>query len=85
MVLEAHVVAAGQQLLDSNWDGTLVELANEIVKRYVKILNESTNNAAGDEVHTYACEVISLGLLWFNYVDATWEGDGGRVMNIWKY
>ena len=28
---------------------------------------------------------MSLGLFWYNYLDAIREGDGSRVMNIWKF
>ena len=30
-------------------------------------------------------EVMSLGMIWHNYYDAIKEGDGGRVLRIWKY
>lgn len=33
----------------------------------------------------YACEVMSLGLLFMNYRDAIKEGDGERVMICWKF
>ena len=87
LVLDSHIVAAAQQILNSGWDGTLMQLADEIVKRYVRILSKDTcmPSAASDEVHIYASEVISLGLLWYNYLDATREGDGRRIMTIWKY
>ena len=38
-----------------------------------------------DNVYNYACEVLSLGLLYLEYKDAIREGDGERVMKIWKY
>ena len=39
----------------------------------------------GDSVFNYACEVMTLGLLWNCYHDAIQEGDGDRVMLIWKF
>ena len=36
-------------------------------------------------MNTYASEVLSLGMVWHNYYDAIMEGDGDRVMRIWKY
>lgn len=38
-----------------------------------------------DMVYEYACEVLSLSLLWHSYHDAVKEGDGERVSVIWKY
>ena len=35
-----------------------------------------------DLVHVYACEIVSLGLLWHSYHDAVKEGDGERVLMI---
>ena len=39
----------------------------------------------GDGVYNYACEVMTLGLLWNCYHDAIREGDGDRIMLIWKF
>ena len=39
----------------------------------------------GDTVHTYACEVLSLGLLYAEFQDAIREGDGLRVLRCWRY
>lgn len=36
-------------------------------------------------MHSYGKEVITLGLLWMNYYDGIKEGDGIRIMRIWKY
>jgi hypothetical protein len=35
-------------------------------------------------MNNYACEII-LGLLYMNYNDVIKEGDGERVVLIWKY
>ena len=37
-----------------------------------------------DLIHLYACELLTLGLIWHNYYDAIKEGDGERVLRIWK-
>ena len=36
-------------------------------------------------VYDYTCEVLSLGLLYMNFKDSVREGDGDRVIAIWKY
>ena len=38
-----------------------------------------------DHIMEYACEVVSLGLLFLNYRDAIKEGDGEWVILCWKY
>ena len=48
-------------------------------------VEESVNRADVDGVFNYACEVVNLGLLWHCYHDAIREGDGDRVMLIWKF
>ena len=84
VVLEAHIVAAANELLASGWDGTLQQLAEKIIDTYVHILPDVAGSCS-DEVHIYASEVLSLGLLWYNYVDAVREGDGKCVMLLWKF
>ncbi len=36
-------------------------------------------------VQSYTKEVLSLGLLFLNFKDAIKEGDGDRVLRMWKY
>ena len=40
---------------------------------------------AADRVHMYACEVISLCLLYSEFKDSIREGDGDRVLRCWKF
>lgn len=44
-----------------------------------------TDTKNTDLVQLYACELLTLGLVWLNYYDAIKEGDGERIMRIWKY
>ena len=85
IILEAHVVAAANKLMENGWDGTVTELASAVINQYVRILPEAKPTAHNDQVLNYACEVLSLGLLWLNYLDAVREGDGNRVMAMWKF
>ena len=47
----------------------------------------TANNAVREKgtVYDYTCEVISLGLLYLNFKDAVREGDGDRILLMWKY
>ena len=47
---------------------------------------ESQKEATEDHVlHAYACDVLSLGLLYMEFQDAIREGDGLRIQRCWKY
>ena len=47
----------------------------------------SLPTSGGDEgtAYEYACEVLALGLLIFNFKDAVQEGDGDQILLISKY
>lgn len=45
----------------------------------------SSSSKGDDHVQTYANEVLSLGLLFKEFVDAIREGDGERIIRCWRY
>ena len=47
-------------------------------------MKKNVNRADVDDVFNYAYEVVNFSLLWLCYHDAIREGDGDRVMLIWK-
>ena len=61
------------------------DLAQVIVDNYVRVLTTPQGIDTSDEVCMYGSEVITLGLLWDNYRDAIREGDGKRVLLVWKF
>ncbi len=68
----------------------MAELARLIVVNYVLLPhddNASRDDASvcGDEVHLYATELLTLGLLWHGFHDSTREGDGERLLRYWKF
>ena len=44
---------------------------------------ESTDKA--DDAFSYNCSLLHHGLLFMNFLDATSEGDGGRLLRCWKF
>ena len=58
---------------------------------YCQLLCQPINNLPtkkplkGDTVYTYACEVLSLGLLYAEFRNGIREGDGLRVLRCWCY
>ena len=69
IVLDCYVVAAAKANMSCEWDSTIVQLADEIIKQYIQILPERTLQTP-DEEYKYSCEIMSLGLIWYNYSDA---------------
>ena len=67
----------------------LMDTATQIVEENVDLStnfsSDSCSKTATNHVYAYACETLSLGLLYFEFRDAIKEGDGDRVMRIWKY
>ena len=67
---------------------SLMSVCRAIVEKYTNfqfIINSSSPPTIDDKVHAYACQAISLGLLYFEFVDAIREGDGTRILRCWRY
>ena len=69
------------------------KVSSLVVEQYVDLSTifsnprDKHNNLPGitDGVNAYACETLSLGLLFLEFKDAIREGDINRVMRVWKY
>ena len=46
---------------------------------------EDTSEPGSGTVNSYAVDILSLGLLWHGFKDATKEGDGDRVILYYKF
>lgn len=95
--LTAYIVAAAEQVLgrstslltSEGMPGTFISvtcLAEDIMEKYVDLecLVDGLASAL-DEVYEYTREVITLSLLWHAYHDAVKEGDGDRVICMWRF
>ena len=59
---------------------------SKIVEQFVDISYPiPTTEKDDDHVRAYAKEVLSLGLLLMEFIDAVREGDGERIIRCWKY
>ena len=38
-----------------------------------------------DKYQSYASEVLSIGLIYFEFADSIREGDGHRILRCWRY
>ena len=85
VVLHGHILAAAQTILrsSSNLHST-TSLAKQIINAYVSIDVCDETPLSSDGIYVYACEVLTLLLVWHNFHDAVREGDGDRVFVIWK-
>ena len=68
----------------------LNDMSRQLVDKYVNLerafAEEASETGSGNStVYHYTCQVITLGLLYFNFKDAVREGDGDRVLRMWKY
>ena len=63
----------------------ILGIAQNMISRVVDLSVSFTcasqvNRTNKDHVFEYACEVVSLGLLFLNFRDTIQEGDGERIM-----
>ena len=71
---------------DDDRRSAIYSFSQDIIKEYVHLPMINTDHSyIDDKVLDYAKEVMSLGMFYLNYKDAVREGDGGRILTLWKY
>ena len=88
LVLCAHIVAAAKTIQSYNAAETASELAQLLVANYLLLPAESDTEEKSqceDKVFLYACETLTLGLLWHGYYDAIKESDGDGIERYWRF
>ena len=66
----------------------LEDISSHIVNSHVDLattFKQPKDRAGEGTVYDYACEALSLGILIIDFKDAIKEGDGDRILSIWKY
>lgn len=91
IVTDSHVIAAAAtvQKIPSASSVTLPDegiphLARTCLDRFLRPIFFRRDNLSEDGVHTYACKMMLLGLLWYAFKDSIHDGDGSAVMSFWK-
>ncbi len=86
VMIHAHIVAACQAVLRGRSIDSVshTQLADSVVASFVALEKDTTVSKSSDGVFIYACDVLTLGLLWMSFHDTVREGDGERVMLYWK-
>ena len=59
-----------------------VDLTIQIADKTNQSTNVPTHSYTDDSVNNYGREVISLGLLYIEFVDSVREGDGERLLRM---
>lgn len=86
VVLHAHIIAACDVILQQNKFVSVSELADSLLASYSKLDIGGGNVMKNvDGVHLYACDLLTLGLLWMGFHDAIREGDGDHIMVYWRF
>ncbi len=70
LVLEAHLVSAAKQLTSNNGNEKPSEEISELIVEKL-ILLPTSEYTSDDGVQLYAKEVLTLGLVWLNNLNAT--------------
>ena len=73
---------------DTERKSILNDVASRVVEECFDLSTrfaEMKQHQSGDGVHDYACEALSLGLLYLEFKDAIREGDGDRILRVWQH
>lgn len=92
VVTEGHIIAAAMSVkgvlsvgaVSLDPGQTVNSLAKNLSEQFLEPIFFDNCVLPKDEVYTYACETMLMGLLWYGFKDAIREGDGPAVMSFWK-
>ncbi len=76
---------------DTQRASKILGVASNIIEKYVDFKMEfickdsEIDDIDIDYIHSYACEVMNVGLLNMEFCDASKEGDGDCLIRVWKY
>jgi L1 cell adhesion molecule like protein len=84
----SDVVSQGIWMEDDSVRKKLLDdIATFIVHTHVDLATtfKVAETSGSSTVYSYACEALTLGLFMMDFKDAVREGDGDRVLSLWKY
>lgn len=80
-ILKHDLPATSKERMDC-----LTQLASKVVDTMVLCPNDSLKTPHhSDDLNSYSSKVLSMGLLAWGMEDAIREGDGGRMIRLWKF
>ena len=81
-----HAATKARHLLrSSDCPATALEVLDIIMRSFTNLACEPLTAPPSDLVQAYSKELLTLGLLWMGFKDATREGDGDRIIRYWWY
>ena len=63
----------------------LADVCDGVVDQFISFSFNENGKIHRDKVYNYSMHLLSLGSFYLEYVDATKEGDGQRVLRCWKH
>lgn len=65
----------------------LLLAVEQVLDKFVNLSygDESDRPSESDRVQAFACDVLTLDLLYMEFTDAIREGDGSRILACWKF
>ena len=84
IVLHAHVVAAGNKLMEKKQYDTVQDLARATLRKFTNF-DPDKKNSQNDKIHLYGTELLTVAIIWHSFDDSILEADGDRVLLCWKF
>ena len=64
--------------------GTITSI-QEMSEKNCAVVYFFESSTEEDGVFLYACDFLTIGMIWMGFHEAIREGDGERVMVYWKF
>ena len=77
-------MAASNSIPDCDTITSIQEMSEKIVQLFIS-LELGKSSTEEDGVFLYACDFLTIGMIWMGFHEAIREGDGERVMVYWKF
>ena len=78
-----HIVAAVKEIIaEKNYPYTCHDIAHELISKYISFslsTNQPDPTTKGTS-YPYAVDILTLGMLWLTFHDASREGDGDCII-----
>jgi len=86
VVLYSYIAVAAKTCTPDGIEINCKAIADLVVKKHVKIsLPDSIEATTDDSVYNYTLHLMCIAMLWLEFHDAIWEGDGDRIIKYWKF
>ena len=77
-------MAASNSIPDCDTITSIREMSEKIVQLFISF-GVRENSTEEDGVFLYACDFLTIGMIWMGFHEAIRQGDVERVMVYWKF